>query len=163
MLCEFATKMQASTCLFQDFYDLTHFSHHMFSKSASRLKGKHISEKRLRALSIKHVTFLTTNGFKNNNCCKCCLLLSLCCSFGSLFVRSLPPLKTACGSTPVQRSHPSPVCKNDGMRSNNLLLLDIIVPPTPPEHGRRKPELRECPPCGVAHLGCAVDAICKQV
>ena len=29
---EFASKMQASRCLFHDFYDLTHFLHHIFSK-----------------------------------------------------------------------------------------------------------------------------------
>ena len=41
----------------------------------------------------------------------------LCCSFGSLCVRFLPPSKTACSSTPVLFSPPSPFCKNDGMHS----------------------------------------------
>ena len=49
--------------------------------------------------------------------CHYCSLLLLCCSFGSLCVRFLPPSKTACGSTPVLFSPPSPFCKNDGMHS----------------------------------------------
>ena len=49
--------------------------------------------------------------------CHYCSLLLLCCSFGSLCVRFLPPSKTACSSTPVLFSPPSPFCKNDGMHS----------------------------------------------
>ena len=49
--------------------------------------------------------------------CDFCLLLSLRCSSASLFVRFMSPSKTACGSTPVQFSPPSPVCKNDCMHS----------------------------------------------
>ena len=45
------------------------------------------------------------------------MLLSLRCSSASLFVRFMSPSKTACGSTPVQFSPPSPVCKNDCMHS----------------------------------------------
>ena len=37
-----------------------------------------------------------------------CSLLSLRCSFASLFVRSRPPSKNACGSSPVHISPPRP-------------------------------------------------------
>ena len=57
------------------------------------------------------------NGFKMNRFCHYCSLLLLCCSFGSLCVRFLPPSETACGSTPVLFSPPSPVCKKDSMHS----------------------------------------------
>ena len=57
------------------------------------------------------------SGLRNKRFCHCCLLLLLCCSFGSLCVRFLPPSATACGSTPVLFSPPSPVCKNDNMHS----------------------------------------------
>ena len=87
-------------------------------KSASRCSGKHISEKRIRVLSVrKNHFFEPPNGFKNIMFCHFCLLLLLCCSFGSLCVRFLPPSETACGSTPVLFSPPSPVCKNDSMHS----------------------------------------------
>ena len=79
--------------------------------------GKHNSEKRLRILSIKHLTFLTPKRHKRSRLCHYCSLLLLCCSFGSLCVRFLPPSETACGSTPVLFSPPSPVCKNDSMHS----------------------------------------------
>ena len=55
--CEFASKVQAARCLFHDFYALTHFSHHMFSKKCfSLLWGAHFW-KRLRALSVNKITF----------------------------------------------------------------------------------------------------------
>ena len=57
------------------------------------------------------------NGLTHKRGCHCCLLLLLCCPFGSLCVRFLPPSKTACSSTPVLFSPPSPFCKNDGMHS----------------------------------------------
>ena len=47
--------------------------------------------------------------------CHFCLLLLLCCSFGSLCVRFFPPSKTACGCSPVLFSPPRPACKNEGM------------------------------------------------
>ena len=59
------------------------------------------------------------------NFCKCCLLLSLCCSFASLCARSLSPSKTACGSTPVLFSPPSPVCRNDCLH-NNCNFVNVV-------------------------------------
>ena len=61
--------------------------------------------------------FWPPNGFKMSRFCHYCSLLLLCCSFASLCVRFLPPSKTACSSTPVLFSPPSPFCKNDGMHS----------------------------------------------
>ena len=61
--------------------------------------------------------FCSLSGFKMSRFCHYCSLLLLCCSFGSLCVRFLPPSKTACSSTPVLFSPPSPFCKNDGMHS----------------------------------------------
>ena len=66
--------------------------------------------------------------------CHYCLLLLLCCSFGSLCVRFLPPSKTACSSTPALFSPPSPFCKKDGMHTTckfmnfvcNLLFLSAF-------------------------------------
>ena len=63
--------------------------------------------------------FRPPNGFKMINFCKFCLLLSLCCSFASLCARSVSPSKTACGSTPLQFSPPSPVCENDCLHKNS--------------------------------------------
>ena len=52
-----------------------------------------------------------------SRCCHYCSLLLLSCSFGSLCVRFLPLPSTACSSTPVLLSLPSPFCKSDGMHS----------------------------------------------
>ena len=108
--CEFASKMQASRCLFHDFYDLTHFTR--FSPGWEAQFWKTISS-----------TFDQTYNFFDHQTaskwsfCHYCLLLLLCCSFGSLCVYLLPPSKTACSSTPVLFLRPSPFCKNDGMYS----------------------------------------------
>ena len=57
------------------------------------------------------------NGITMSRFCHYCSLLLLCCSFGSLCVRFLPPSKTACSSTPVLFSPPNPFCRNDAMHS----------------------------------------------
>ena len=123
--------MQASRCLFHDFHDLTHFLHHIFlNKCFSLQREAHFSKNDFESFRSKKSLFWPPNGFKNIMFCHFCLLLLLCCSFGSLCARSMPPSKTACSSTPVQLSPPSPVCKNDGMHSTcNFvnLVCDLLI------------------------------------
>ena len=110
--------MQASRCIFHDFYDLTHFSHDMFWKKCfSPAWEAQFWKTTSNTFDQKYHFFEPPNGFKMSRFCHYCSLLLLCCSFGSLCVRFLPPSKTACGSTPVLFSPPSPFCKNDGMHS----------------------------------------------
>ena len=54
-----------------------------------------------------------------------CLLVSLCCSFGSLCVSSWPPSTTAYGSTPVQLSPTSPVGENDRIHSTCKFVMFV--------------------------------------
>ena len=57
---------------------------------------------------LENPLFRPLNGPDKSNIYHFWSLLSLRCSFGSLFARSMPPSKTACGSTPVQFSPPRP-------------------------------------------------------
>ena len=106
----------------------THFAcifalHHLFFQFCAKMcspprVGSTFLKNDFEHLRSKISLFWPPNGFKMINFCKFCLLLSLCCSFASLCARSLPPSKTACGSTPVQFSPPSPVCENDCLHNN---------------------------------------------
>ena len=61
------------------------------------------------------------------NFCKYCLLLSLCCSFASLCARSWSPSQTACGSTPVLFSPPSPVFENDCLQKIAIFGMSCAI------------------------------------
>ena len=59
-------------------------------------------------LALKISLFWPPSGPYNSNFYDFCSLLSLHCSFASLFVRSRPPSKNACGSSPVLILPPRP-------------------------------------------------------
>ena len=67
--------------------------------------------------SSLNIIFRPLSGKQISRACCFWLLLLLCCSFGSLCVRSLSPSETACGSIPVLFSPLGPAYKNDCMHS----------------------------------------------
>ena len=85
--------MQASRCLFHYFHALTHFRITFFENYASCLHGEHNFEKRLRALFIKLITFLTPKRPQKRPLLSFYLLLSLFWPFRSLIFRFLSPLE----------------------------------------------------------------------
>ena len=93
------------------------FASHFLKKVLLACMGSTILKNDFKHFRSKISLFWPLNGFKMSRFCHYCSLLLLCCSFGSLCVRFLPPSKTACSSTPVLFSPPSPFCKNDGMHS----------------------------------------------
>ena len=93
------------------------FAPHFLKKVLFARMGSTILKNAFEYFRWKILRFFTPNGFNMSRFCHYCLLLLLCCSFASLCVRFLPPSKTACSSTPVLFSPPSPFCKNDGMHS----------------------------------------------
>ena len=93
------------------------FAPHVLKKVLLASMGSTILKNDFEYFRSKISLFWPLNGFKMSRFCHYCSLLLLCCSFGSLCVRFLPPSKTACSSTPVLFSPPSPFCKNDGMHS----------------------------------------------
>ena len=93
------------------------FAPHFLKKVLLALMGNTILKNYFEYFRSKISLFDAPNGFKMSRCCQYCSLSLLCCSFGSLCVRFLPLSKTACSSTPVLFSPPSPFCKNDGMHS----------------------------------------------
>ena len=81
----------------------------LFSKSAPGPRWRtHFSIKH-QAFCIKNLTFLMpVYAPYNNDFYHFWSLLWLHCSFASLFVRSRPPSKNACGASPVHISPPRP-------------------------------------------------------
>ena len=72
------------------------------------LGGEHIFKNRCQAFCIKIFTFSPPNDPHKTIFDNFCSLMSLRCSFVSLFVRSRPPSKNACGTSPVHISPPRP-------------------------------------------------------
>ena len=93
------------------------FASHFLKKVLLACMGSTLLKNDFEYFRSKISLFWPPNGFKMSRFCHYCSLLLLSCSFGSLCVRFLPPSKTACSSTPVLFSPPSPFCKNDGMHS----------------------------------------------
>ena len=93
------------------------FASHFLKKVLLAAVGSMILQNDFKHFWSKTSLFSPPKGFKKSRFCHYCSLLLFSCSFGSLCVRFLPPSKTACSSTPVLFSPPSPFCKNDGMHS----------------------------------------------
>ena len=81
---------------------------HCLEKVSPAVGGKHMFKDLPTPFCINKKLVGPPTGIKQNNVCRICSLLPLRCSFGSLFVRSMPPSKTACGSTFVHVSPPRP-------------------------------------------------------
>mgnify|MGYP003303640683 CR=1 FL=1 len=93
------------------------FTWHFLKKVLLACMGSTILKNDFEYFRWKISRFWPPNGFKMSGMFHYCSLLLLWCSFGLLCVRFLPPSKTACGSTPVLFSPPSPFCKNDSMHT----------------------------------------------
>ena len=104
--------MQASTCLFHDFYGVIHFSHHAFSNKHISLEWEaHFLKTPSNTFDQKHRLFAPRMASKILFVAD----VACFCRFVARSVRSWPPSKTACGCSPVLFSPPSPVYQNDGM------------------------------------------------
>ena len=93
------------------------FASHVLKKVLLACMGSTILKNDFEYFRPNISLYWPSNGSKMSRFCHYCSLLLLSCSFGSLCVRFLPPSKTACSSTPVLFSPPSPFCKNDGVHT----------------------------------------------